>query len=152
MLELYEYLIDMYKKNLRMNKEFPLYSWNYYDIVDVAGNQYQIHLTVNDEDLAKNGYANFSISAYSLDENKITAKSYGSIKKVTFIIDGKDYSLIVEKPEKSSSFQNMSEMTKITKALESSKSTSISILFVENKSPLTITVEGKEMARIIASL
>jgi len=151
-LEFYESLSGMYKKNLGITKIFPLYTWNYYDIVDVSCIQYQIHLTVSDEDLAENGYANFRISAYSLNENKIANKSYGTIKKVTFIINGKDYSLIVENPEESSLFQNMSEMTKITKALESSEFTSISILFVENKSPLSITIDVKEMARIIKSL
>lgn len=152
MLEFYEYFIGKYKA-LGISKTFPLYKWKYYDIVNVSDVQYQINLTVHDEDLAKDGYAKFSASAYAIDNQNATDKPYGTITKVTFIINGKDYSLVVENPEESSLiFKNMSEMTKITKALESSNFTSISILFVENIPPLTITIDGKEMARIIASL
>lgn len=150
-LDLQDYYNDLYKENLGMNIEFPLYSWNYYDIVDVAGNLYQIHLIVDDEDLALHGYADLRIYANSLDENMRTAKSYGNLKKVNFIIDGKEYSLVVEEAENGVAFRKMLEMKNIIKALESSAFTSISLLFVENKSPLTITVDGKEMARIFAS-
>lgn len=151
MLEIYEYFAGEFKR-LGAKKTFPTYTWKYYDVVNVSGAQYEIQLSITDEDLAINGYADFNISAYSLDENKFTVKSYGGIKTVTFNIDGKDYSLIRENPEKDTSFKNIADIKKITEALDSSAVTRISISVVENKPPLTIALSGKEMARIINSL
>lgn len=151
MLEFYEYFIGVYRK-MNTTKTFPLYSWNYYEVIPIDGIRYLVQLTVNDEDLLQDGYAKFNVSAYSLDDKNATVESYGKTKKVTFIINGKDYTLIVKDPEDSTSFTNMSEMKNITKALESSRFTSISISYVDNKDPMNITLDGQEMAKIINSL
>lgn len=151
MLEFYEYFISEYKK-INITKTFPLYSWNYYDVVPINGIRYLVHLTIDDEDLAEDGYAKFNVSAYSLDDKNATVESYGKMKKVTFVINDTEYTLTVKDPEKSTGFTNMSEMKKITKALASSRFTSISISYVEKKVPLELALNGQEMAKIINSL
>lgn len=151
LLEFYDMLIAKYRE-LNISKAFPLYSWNYYEVIPVSGVRYLIHLAVNDDDFAKNGYAKFTVSAYSLDDKNVAAKSYGDVSKVTFIIDGKDYTLSVKDPKESTSFTNMAEMKNISKALMYSKFTSITISFVENKAPLELVLNGQAMAKIINSL
>lgn len=151
LLEFYDMLIAKYRE-MNVSKTFPLYSWNYYEIIPIDGIRYLVNLTVDDEDLAKNGYAKFNVSAYSLDDKNVTVNSYGKMSKVTFIINGKDYTLTVKDPEVSSGFSNMAEMKNIKKALESSKFSSISISYIDNKTPLALTLDGQAMAKIINSL
>lgn len=151
LLEFYEIYTIKYRE-MNIKKTFPLYTWNYYEIITLDGSKYLVHLTIDDEDLSKDGYAKLHTSVNSLSESNIKEKAYGEITKATFTIDSKEYTLINKEPDSYSSFKNMSEMKQITKALESSNSTNITISYTENKVPIELTLNGKEMAKIINSL